>query len=69
MNCEKNFGLIEFSDLEGEKSYGFYVFYEISLYYSEKPKRSAVRYVEKSLEKGKVLFLIKMLMSLKQLFV
>ena len=57
MNCERNFGLIEFSDLEDGKSYGFYVFYEISSDYWEKTKRSAVRYEEKSLEKGKVLFL------------
>ena len=55
MNCERNFGLIEFSNLEDGKSYGFYIFYEISLVYGE--KRSAVRFVEKSLEKGKVLFL------------
>ena len=57
MNCERNFGLIEFSNLEDGKNYGFYIFYEISLVYEEKRKRSAVRFVEKSLEKGKVLFL------------
>ena len=57
MNCEQNFGLIEYFNLEGGKSYGFYVFYEIPSVYGEKPKRSAVRYVENSLEKGKVLVL------------